>query len=168
MSRSGMLRAGGYQSGICTTSSANSKSAAQGQRFCEENQEGLQRRFDLKPPGLEQRLRDILGILVTPRPLPKTGGPDILVRGQLELLHNLLEGGYSRHNRADGLRLAPVRISTTLCHRFCVLSKWVNLSAHPQIADGGVQSVQRNQHPSILSNFHPKINRKIRLSHKIV
>src|SRR5665213_1163715 len=101
---------------------ANSKSAAQGQRFCEENQEGLQRRFDLKPPGLEQRLRDILGILVTPRPLPKTGGPDILVRGQLELLHDLLEGGYSRHNRADGLRLAPVRISTTLCHRFCVLS----------------------------------------------
>src|ERR1017187_1381579 len=62
--------------------------------FVKSLKNSLQRRFDLKPPGLEQRLRDILGILVTPRPLPKTGGPDILVRGQLELLHDLLEGGY--------------------------------------------------------------------------
>src|ERR1019366_6399405 len=112
------------------------KALPKGSAFVKNLKNGLQRRFDLKSPGLEQRLRDILGILVAPRPLPKTGGPDILVRGQLELLHDLLEGGYSRHNRADGLRLAPVRISTTLCHRFCVLSEWVNLSAHPQNADG--------------------------------
>src|SRR5581483_5358526 len=71
----------------------------------------LQRRFDLESPGFQKRLRDILGILVPAGPLPKTGGPDILIRCELELLDDLFKGGHSRHYRADGLRLAPVRIS---------------------------------------------------------
>ena len=76
----------------------------------------LQRGFDLKAPGLEKGLRDVLGILVAARPLAEASRPDVLVRGQLELLGNLLKRGNCGHDRADGLRLAPIWISTTLCH----------------------------------------------------
>src|ERR1700722_6381291 len=94
-----------------------SKNAARRRRFFQhERGGGLQRRFDFESPGFQESLRDVLRILVPASPLPKTGGPDVLVRAQLELLHNLFERGHSRYNGADGLRLAPVRISTTLCH----------------------------------------------------
>ena len=101
---------------------ALSKNAARRRRFCLTGAV-LQRRFNLKTPGFEQSLRDIFGIFVAPRPLPQTGGPDELVRGQLELLCDLLEGGDCGYNRANGLWFAPIRISTTLCHRFCVLER---------------------------------------------
>ena len=78
--------------------------------------EVLQRRFNLKSPGLEKGLRDVFGVLVAARPLAEASRPDVLVRGQLELLGDLLKRGNCRHNRANGLRFAPVRVSTTLCH----------------------------------------------------
>jgi len=78
--------------------------------------EVLQRRFNLKSPGLEKGLRDVFGVLVTARPLAEASRPDVLVRGQLELLGDLLERGDCRHNRANRLGLSPVRVSTTLCH----------------------------------------------------
>src|ERR1700690_1175184 len=70
---------------------------------------GLQRRFDLKAPGLQQRLGDILRVLVPASPLPQPGRPDVLVRCKLELLDDNLERGQCRHYRTDGLRLAPIR-----------------------------------------------------------
>jgi hypothetical protein len=88
-----------------------------------QKKKGLQRGFNLKTPGLEEGLRDILGILVPACPLPQAGGPDVLVRAELELLDDLLEGGHCGYNRTNGLRLAPIRISTTLCHRFGVLEE---------------------------------------------
>src|SRR5580658_7698105 len=80
------------------------------------NLKKLQRRFDLKTPGFKKGLRDVLRILVPASPLPEAGGPDVLVRAELELLYNLLEGGHSGHYGTDRLRFAPIRISTTLCH----------------------------------------------------
>src|ERR1039458_3764732 len=77
---------------------------------------GLQSGFDLKAPGFEKSLGDVLGIFVPASPLPQTGGPDVLVRAELELLNDLFEGGHGGHYRAYGLGLAPIRISTTFCH----------------------------------------------------
>src|ERR1039458_1903396 len=91
---------------------ANSKSAARRQRFWKEYEEnGLQRRFDLKSPCFEKSLRDIFGILVPPSPLTQAGGPDVLIRAEFELPHDLLEGGDGGHNRADGVRAGPTRVS---------------------------------------------------------
>src|SRR5271165_2053153 len=78
----------------------------------------LERGFDFKAPGFQQRFRNVLGVPVTASPFTKPGGTDVLIRCQFELLDNLLEGGDSGHNGPDGLRLAPVWITTTLCHRF--------------------------------------------------
>ena len=76
----------------------------------------LQSRLNLKAPGFKERLRNVLGILVPTGPLAQTGRPDVLIRGELELLDDLFEGGHGGDNRADGLRLAPIRISSTFCH----------------------------------------------------
>src|ERR1700730_2628688 len=76
----------------------------------------LQRGLDFKAPGFEQRLRDVLRILVAACPLPQTSRPQILVGGEFVLAHNLLKFGDSRGNWADRLRLAPVRISASLGH----------------------------------------------------
>src|SRR6185312_1444877 len=78
----------------------------------------LQRGLDLKSPGLEKRLRDVLRILVSPRPLPQTRGPYVLVRGQLVFLHNLFQRCHRRDNRPNRLRLAPIWISAALCHLY--------------------------------------------------
>jgi hypothetical protein len=78
----------------------------------------LERRLNLEAPGFQQRLRNILRVLVPPSPLPQSGRTNVLVGGKLELLHNLFERGYRWNNRPNGLGLAPVWISTTLCHIF--------------------------------------------------
>src|SRR3954464_11410149 len=80
----------------------------------------LQARPRLEAPCLEQRLRNVLRVLVAASPLAQAGGALKLVRCQLELLYYLLEFGRRRNNRADWLRLAPVRISTTLWHNYVV------------------------------------------------
>jgi hypothetical protein len=98
---------------------------------------GLQRRFDLEAPSLKQRLGYILGILVPASPLPQTGRPDILIRAELELLDDLLEGGHGGHYGADGLRLAPIRISTTLCHDLVSLKKKMHCLYVPKAWAGG-------------------------------
>src|SRR5712692_3619715 len=76
----------------------------------------LQSGFDLEPPSLEQRLGDVFGIFVAPRPLPQPGGAQILIRRELILPHDLLEFGDSGDDRPDGLGLAPVGISASLSH----------------------------------------------------
>src|SRR6266404_1054688 len=74
--------------------------------------------LDLESPSLQQRLRNVLGILVPTRPLAQTGGALVLLGLELELLHCLLKGGHNRDHRADRLGLPPVRISATLCHDY--------------------------------------------------
>src|SRR5438128_460581 len=76
----------------------------------------LQSGFDLEPPSLEQRLGDVFGIFVAPRPLPQPGGAQILIRRELILPHHLLEFGDSGDDWPDGLGLAPVGISASLSH----------------------------------------------------
>src|SRR5271166_4292518 len=71
----------------------------------------LQSGLDLESPSFQKRLRNVLGVLVLPRPLTQTGGTDVLVGLELELLYDLFELGNGRNNRADRLRLAPVRIA---------------------------------------------------------
>src|SRR6476660_5491866 len=80
----------------------------------------LEARLDLDAPCLEQRLRNVLRVLVAASPLAQAGGALKLVGCQLELLHYLLKFRRRWNNRADRLRLAPVRISTTLCHNYVV------------------------------------------------
>src|SRR5258705_2014837 len=86
----------------------------------------LQRRLDLKTPGLQQRLRNILRILVPPGPFTKPGRTNVLVRCQLELLHHLLERCDRRNNRPNRFRLAPVGISTTFCHLYQYLFELIS------------------------------------------
>lgn len=78
----------------------------------------LQCGFDLESPRLKQRLRNVLRVLISTGPLTKSCGANVLVGRELELLHNLLERCYRWNNRPDRLRLAPIGISTTLCHIF--------------------------------------------------
>jgi len=120
-----------------TSQGLKSKSAAQRAALLlnRPKKKGLQRRFNLETPCFEQGFRDILGILVPASPFPQTGGSNELVRAEFELLHNLLEGGHCGYNRPNGLRLAPIRISTTLCHRFGVLKKG-ELDALPRVLVG--------------------------------
>src|ERR1035437_3276170 len=95
-----------------------------GGAFAEQTGEkGLQCRFNLETPCFEEGLRDILGILVPASPFPQSGGSNELVRAKFELLDDLLEGGHCGYNRPNGLRLAPIWISTTLCHRFVSLKR---------------------------------------------
>src|SRR5258705_13833322 len=51
----------------------------------------LKSRLDLEAPSLKQRLGDILGILVPPRPLAQARGPQILIVLKLVFLHHLLK-----------------------------------------------------------------------------
>src|ERR1022692_5170987 len=81
----------------------------------------LQGRFDFETPGLEQRLRNVLGILVPPGPFPQAGRAEILVGGKFVLVHYLLELRNGGSDRPDRLGLAPVRVSTSLCHEKCIL-----------------------------------------------
>jgi hypothetical protein len=76
----------------------------------------LQSRLNLKAPGFKESLRNVLGIFVPTSPLAQTGRPDVLIRCELELLDDLFKGGHGGYNGADGLRLAPIRISSTFCH----------------------------------------------------
>jgi hypothetical protein len=76
----------------------------------------LQGRFDFKAPSLEQRLGNVLGILVPAGPFAQPGRPEILVRRELVLVHNLLEFRNGGCHWPDGLRLAPVRVSASLSH----------------------------------------------------
>src|SRR6185437_857825 len=93
------------------------ENAALGERRLNQICFPLQRRLDLKAPGLQQRLRDVLRVLVAPRPFAQAGRADVLIGSEFVLLHHLLKGGDGGDYRADRLRLAPVGISTTLCHR---------------------------------------------------
>src|SRR5579863_2545857 len=76
----------------------------------------LQSGFDFEAPGFEQRFRDIFRVLVAACPLAKAGGAQILVGGQLVFAHDLLELGNGGDDGPNRLRLAPVGISSTLCH----------------------------------------------------
>jgi hypothetical protein len=76
----------------------------------------LQGRFDLKTPGLKQGLRDVLGILIAPRPLAQPGGTEILVRSQLVLLYHLLKFSDRGDDRSNRFGLAPVRITASFRH----------------------------------------------------
>src|SRR5579875_2037113 len=109
-----------FHSRLCSSQTAK---APQMRRFCRNRwlRKYLQRGLDLKTPRFEESLRDVLRVLVPAGPLAEACRTNVLIRGKLELLHNLLEGGNGGHNRPDGLRLAPVRISTTLCHYFLFL-----------------------------------------------
>src|SRR5208282_6670052 len=75
---------------------------------------GLQRGLDLKSPSFQQRLGNILRILVAACPLPQASRPQVLVGRELVLAHNLFEFCDGRGDRPDRLRLAPVRISASL------------------------------------------------------
>src|SRR5579875_3776502 len=72
--------------------------------------------LDLKSPGLQQCLRDVLGVFIAARPLAQPGGADVLVGSKLVLLDDLLERGDGGDDGADGLGLAPVGISAAFCH----------------------------------------------------
>jgi hypothetical protein len=76
----------------------------------------LESGFDLETPSLKQRLRDVLGILVTARPLAQPGRPQVLVRSELILFHHLLKLSDSGDNWTDWLWFAPVWISASLGH----------------------------------------------------
>src|SRR5271166_3499272 len=76
----------------------------------------LQSGLDLESPSLQKRLRNVLGVLVLSCPFTQTGGTDVLVGLELELLYDLLEFSNGRHHRTDRFRLAPVRIAASLCH----------------------------------------------------
>src|SRR5258707_15135520 len=77
---------------------------------------GLQGGFDFKTPSFEQGLGNVLGILVPARPLPQPRGAQVLVGGELILVHNLLEFSDCGSNRPNRFGLAPVGVSTSLCH----------------------------------------------------
>src|SRR5690348_1528122 len=88
----------------------------------------LQGGFDFESPSFQQRLRNVLGVLVAARPLPQAGGAQILVGLELVLLHHLLELGDGGGNRPNRLGLPPVRISASLSHnKSCLLRKMVCL-----------------------------------------
>src|SRR5215831_9726084 len=97
------------------------KNATRRRRFVDRHRtRNLQSRLDLKAPCFKERLRNVLGVFVPTGPLSESGGPDVLIRGQLELLDDLLEGGHGGDDGPDGLRLAPIRISSAFCHLvFC-------------------------------------------------
>jgi hypothetical protein len=78
----------------------------------------LKRRLNFKAPGFQERFRNVLGVAVAASPFPKTGGADVLIWGELEFLDDLLKRSNSGYDRADRLGLAPIWITTTLCHRF--------------------------------------------------
>src|SRR5712675_2637596 len=80
----------------------------------------LQRGFDFEAPGFQKRLGDVFGVLVAASPLAQTGRAQILVWSEFVLAHNLLKLRNGRDNWADGLGLAPVRISATLRHETCL------------------------------------------------
>lgn len=139
------------------------RSAARRRRFTDRNAQQLKRGFDLKAPCFQQRLRDVLRIPITTSPFPKTGGAQELVRGELEFLHNLLKSCDGGHDRADWLRLAPIWISTTLCHVvFDSPSVRLLSDCLPKIGkreDVWSESFLTNY--SILRIFNPKINRRV-------
>src|SRR5580698_2670329 len=76
----------------------------------------LQRGLDLEAPSFQQRLRDVLRVLVTACPLPQASRPEILVGGELVFAHNLFEFGDGGGDGPDRLRLTPIRISASLGH----------------------------------------------------
>src|ERR1022692_345973 len=86
--------------------------------------QGLERGLDLKPPSLKERLRDVLGILVAPGPLPQPGGAQILVGREFILPHHLLKLSDGWGDRPDRFGLPPVRISASLRHgRLCLAAR---------------------------------------------
>src|SRR5208282_2152874 len=100
----------------CATSRAQKRRAAisdPGKYFSNSR---LERGLYLEAPSFQKRLRDVLGILVAARPLPQTGGAQILVGGELVLAHDLFKLRNSRDDRPNRLRLAPVWISASLRH----------------------------------------------------
>src|SRR5580698_5260398 len=97
----------------------------------------LQCRLNLESPGLEQRLGNILRILIPPSPFAKSRRSNVLVRCKLELFHNLLERCYRRNNRPYRLRLAPVGISTTLCHLYQYPLLDCSSTLRPRLMDTG-------------------------------
>src|ERR1700704_773292 len=76
----------------------------------------LQGGFDFEAPSLKQRLRNVLGVLISARPLAQAGRPQVLIGREFVFPNHLFELGNGRGNRPDRLRLAPVGISTSLCH----------------------------------------------------
>src|ERR1700733_12488100 len=91
----------------------------------------LKGRLDFEAPRLEEGFGDVLRVTVPAGPLAQTGGADILIRSELKLLDHLLEGSHGRNNRADWLRLAPIRITTTLCHVEFVLCNESDVQESP-------------------------------------
>src|SRR5271166_1750595 len=76
----------------------------------------LQSGLDFESPSFQQRLRNVFGVLVLPRPFAQTDGTNVLVGLEFELLHHLLELSDRGHNRSDRFRFAPVRIAASFCH----------------------------------------------------
>jgi hypothetical protein len=98
----------------------------------------LKRRFDFKTPGLQERFWNVLGVAVAASPLTKTGGADVLIWGELEFLDDLLKRSNGGYDRADRLGLAPIWITTTLCHRFFSLfGKVIAKPSFPAISASG-------------------------------
>jgi hypothetical protein len=112
----------------------------------------LQSGFDLEAPCFKQRLRNVLGVLIAPSPLPQTGRAQVLIRGKLVLPHDLLKLGNSGDNRPDGLRLTPVRISATLSHINKVLSE-INLSGEQLDSP----SPAKDSHSTALALKNPRL-----------
>src|ERR1700746_4116348 len=77
--------------------------------------------LDLETPSFKQRLGNVLGILVSPRPLPQAGRAQVLVGGKLVLAYNLLKLSYGRDYRPNRLGLSPVWISTSLSHDYVLV-----------------------------------------------
>src|SRR5579863_7328797 len=98
----------------------NRKGRSSGAALKSFSQLRLQRRLDLEAPSFQQRLRNVLGVLVAARPLAQPRRPQILVGGELILAHNLLKFRDGRGYRPDRFGLAPVRISASLGHEKCL------------------------------------------------
>src|SRR4029077_17201621 len=105
-----------------TNRTTNGKGPPWGDPHCESGSLRLQGGFDFKAPSFEQGLGDVLGILVPARPLPQSCRAQVLVGGELILVHNLLEFGDCGSNRPNRLGLAPVWVSASFSHEKYTLS----------------------------------------------
>src|SRR5579859_1118216 len=90
----------------------------------------LQRRFDLKAPRFQQRLWDVLGVLVAPRPLAQASRAQVLIGGELILAHDLLKFGDRRGIGPIGSGLPQFGFPRRLAMKNCLASQEIKLP-HP-------------------------------------
>ena len=120
------------------------ENAARKRRFHKCVFSALQRGLDLESPRFQQRFRNVFGIPIPAGPLAQPRGSNVLIRCKLVLFDHLLKRGHGRDHRSDGLRLAPVWISTTLCHLVSVSLGRIKVPA--QACSG----VRRGDNPTLL------------------